>query len=463
MMKRTKLTKTLVACLAAAMAVSVAGCGGGGGQSSAPAADNNAPAADNNAPAADNNAPAADNKGGDVTISFMGWEASPLETDAVKNGISIFESENPGIKVSYTPSLSGAEYTAKLLSTVAGDSTPDVMFMQSSDYRMFASRGVLTEVTDKFSEEFSLDDFVDSARQIMEIDGHVFGIQSCIVTPVLYYNKDIFDAAGIPYPSASEAMQWEDFRQLCIQLTTDDVYGCYGQEVVSTSLNAFLQSNGAAMYTDDMNTCTVNSPEAIEVLNAIRDLRIVDNAAPDATTLENIGMSANQMLQTGRVAMLIDGSWALQELASIGFPVDMAPIPYFKTPTNIAQAHLHCISARSPHQDESWEFLKFLSGMNYQGALVKSGLWMPNRISMYEDAAVNEWFDPAVHGSYKQMLGYFKDAKVQVSALQKSSQCSDILTEETDKFFKDGQATEATVENLQTRINEVLERLAAEG
>jgi multiple sugar transport system substrate-binding protein len=76
-----------------------------------------------------------------VTLTFMGWEASPLETQAVKDGIAKFEDQYPNIKVDYTPTLSGAEYTAKLLASHAGGSMPDVMFMQPADYRTFACKG----------------------------------------------------------------------------------------------------------------------------------------------------------------------------------------------------------------------------------------------------------------------------------------------------------------------------------
>ena len=121
-----------------------------------------------------------------VELTFTGWEASPLETEAVENGIKIFESEHPNIKVSYTPGLSGTEYTAKLLSSAAAGSLPDIMFMQSTDYRTFASKGIIMDVTDRFDSEFSLDDFIDSSRSIMDFNGKVYGVSSCTVMPIIY-------------------------------------------------------------------------------------------------------------------------------------------------------------------------------------------------------------------------------------------------------------------------------------
>ena len=65
---------------------------------------------------------ASADSGETVELTFTGWEASPLETKSVEEGIKIFEEQHPNIKVSYTPGLSGAEYTAKLLSAAAAGS-----------------------------------------------------------------------------------------------------------------------------------------------------------------------------------------------------------------------------------------------------------------------------------------------------------------------------------------------------
>lgn len=392
-----------------------------------------------------------------VELTFMGWEASPLETQAVEDGIAAFEAQYPNIKVSYTPGLAGSEYNAKLLSSAAAGSMPDVMFVAAASYREFASKGVLLELTDKFDENYSLDDFIDSSRQIMEIDGSVYGISSCTVSPIVYYNKDVFDAAGIEYPSADPADCWtiDEFREIAKQLTTDDIYGVYGLETVADTLNAQILSNGGTRYNEDFTESTMNTPEVKEVFETIKAIRVEDGSAPDASTLDAVGMSAKQMLQTGKVAMLVDGSWSLQELAASGMNIGMAPLPSYGEVLTTGQAHLHCISATTEHPEEAWLFLQFLSGMDYQGALVSTGLWMPNRHSLYEEEAVSQWYDESVHGeSYKLMLDYFKNAAVDPAALQYATQAGDILTEETDMYFKMDQDIDVTLQNIDSRINE---------
>lgn len=391
-----------------------------------------------------------------VELTFMGWEASPLETQAVKDGIAAFEAQNPNITVSYTPGLAGSEYNAKILSSAAAGSLPDVMFVSAESYRQIAGAGALKELTDLFDEDYSFDDFIESSRMIMDIDGHVFGISSCTVSPIVYYNKDVFDAAGVEYPSADPAKCWtiEEFREVAKQLTTEEVYGVYGLETVADTLNAQILSNGGTRYNEDFTKSTMNTPEVKEVFETIKAVRTEDGSAPDASTLDAVGMSAAQMLETGKVAMLVDGSWALQELAASGMNIGMAPLPSYGEVLTTGQAHLHAISSTTKHPEEAWQFLQFLSGMDYQGALCKTGLWMPNRYSMYEGEELEGWYDESVHGdSYRLMLDYFKDAAVDPGALQKSAQARDIIKEETDMYFKMDQDIDTTLQNLDSRID----------
>ena len=88
-----KKKKILALSLAILMAVSVVGCG-------AP----KQPGAEG-----DSSNEAKKGEEGIVELTFMGWEASPLETKAVEEGIKAFEEENPNIKVTYTPGLAGSE------------------------------------------------------------------------------------------------------------------------------------------------------------------------------------------------------------------------------------------------------------------------------------------------------------------------------------------------------------------
>lgn len=396
-----------------------------------------------------------------VELSFMGWEASPLETEAVVEGIKKFEQMYDSIKVNYTPGLQGSEYNAKLLAAAASKTLPDVMFVSADSYRHFVTKGILWDITDQFSGEYSLDDFIPSSRTIMVVDGRVYGVSSCTTSPIIFYNKDIFDNAGIPHPESDPAKCWtiDEFRKLAKDLTTEDVYGVYGLENVY-SLNAQLLSNGGSRFNDDYTKSVINSPESKEVFETIKAIRVEDGSSPDAATLEEAGMSAKQMFQTGKIAMLVDGSYALQELSASDMNFGMAPLPSYGKVLTTGSAFLYGISNDSQHKEEAWEFVKFLTSLDYQKTLVSCGLWMPNRYSLYEDDMVAQWYDNNVHGdTYRKMLPYFMNAVVDPKSMQKSSQIQDILVEETDLYYKMDQDLDLTLTNIDNRANAVIQEI----
>jgi len=395
-----------------------------------------------------------------VTLKFMGWEASPLETAAVKKGLEMFMQQNPNIKVEYQPTPGGAQYAQKLLTMLAGNAAPDVFFLGAAEYRSFQQRNVLLDLTSMFEKEMSLDDFIPSAAQIMEIDGKIYGVSSCTVSPVLYYNKDLFDKAQLAYPPSdpSEAWTWEQFRDAAVKLTVKngdkvEQYGAFGLENFYMT-SAVILSNGGSIFADDFKSLTVNTPEAKEVMQSILDLRVKHGAAPTAKTLESIGMKANQMLQTGKVAMIVDGSWALQELATMGFPVGVAPLPVFAEPMTHGQAHVHAAAHNTKHPEEAWKLIQFLSSEEYQTQLISEGLWMPNRKSLYTEEGMAKWHNEKVHPEgFKEMAPFFADAKPYPFTLITQAIVNDIIAEETDKLWYSGQSVDETMANIEKKAN----------
>ncbi|WP_017434282.1 ABC transporter substrate-binding protein [Saccharococcus caldoxylosilyticus] len=397
-----------------------------------------------------------------VTLKFMGWEASPLETEAVKKGLEKFMEKNPNIKVEYTP-VPQTQYSSKLLTMLAGNAAPDVFFLGSEDYRTFQRKGVLLDLTPYFEKEYSIDDFIPSSASIMQIDGKIFGVSSCTVSPVLFYNKDLFDKAGVPYPPSDpkKAWTWEEFVEAAKKLTKKDgnkvtQFGVFGLENNYMTTAEYF-SNGGSPYNADFTKSTFNTPEVKEVLQSVLDLRVKDGVAPEASVLEKIGMRPTQMLQTGKVAMLVDGSWALQELSSMNFPVGVAPLPKFKEAFTHGQAHVHAASAKTKHPEEAWKLISFLSSEEYQIQLVKEGLWMPNRKSLYTDEGIKKWYNEDVHPEgFKEMVTYFRDAKPYPNAFLSNNKVSSIITEELDKFYYNGESLGKVVERIDKRSNEEL-------
>ncbi|NHN34986.1 ABC transporter substrate-binding protein [Paenibacillus agricola] len=398
-----------------------------------------------------------------VNLQFMGWEASPLETDSVKKGIENFMKKNPNIKVEYTPVPGGTQYVSKLLTMLAGNAAPDVFFLGAREYRSFQERNVLLDLTPQFKLEYKLDEFIPSSAQIMEIKGGIYGVSSCTVSPVLYYNKDVFDKAGLPYPPVdpAKAWTWQQFVDVAKKLTIMDggkvtQYGAYGFEDFGVVIPE-MSSNGGKLFANDGNTMAINTSENKTAFQAILDMRKNDGVAPEAKLLENIGMKPAQMLQSGKIGMLVTGSWALQEIATMKFPVGVAALPQFKKAVTIGQAHVHSAWKNTKHPKEAWKLISYLSSEEYQTDLISSGLWMPNRKSLYTQEGIKKWFNTKVHPEgFIELVPYIRDAEADPRTLISNIKVNAIITEEMDKFWYASQAADVTLKNIESRGNKEL-------
>ncbi|MFC4101338.1 ABC transporter substrate-binding protein [Paenibacillus xanthanilyticus] len=398
-----------------------------------------------------------------VTLKFMGWEVSPLETQSVKHGLEQFMKQNPNIKVEYTTIPGGTQYVAKMQAMVLGDEAPDVFFLQSDYYHDFVKRDSLLDITDRVTNEGIAADLIDSAVKLSTVDGKYYGIESCIVAPVLYYNKDLFDKAGLAYPPSdpAKAWTWEEFAEVAKKLTVKngdkaEQYGVFGLENYY-NLIAAVMSNGGDWFTDDLKQSAMNTAEVKEVLQAVSDLRKKDGVSPEGKLLTNSGMSAAQMLQTGKIAMLADGSWALQELSGMKFNVGVGVLPKFDEAVTHGQAHLHVASAKTKHPEAAWKLIKFLSSEEYQLQNVKAGLWLPNHKSLYTEEGIQKWLTEGVHpAGFKELIPYFTSSLTYPYALLSSQKIQEDTTAELDKFFLSDQPLDQTVQNIEKVVNQSL-------
>lgn len=400
-----------------------------------------------------------------IALTMMGWEASPLETQSVKNGLASFMENNPNITVEYT-TVPGTNYLSKLMTMLAGNAAPDVFFCGTDAYRTLAKEGQLLDITEYFmNSEYKEDDFLPGAMELMKVEGKLYGIISCIVGPELFYNKDIFDKAGLPYPPSdpAKAWTWDEFREVAKKLTVKDgdqvtQYGAYGFEDRSV-ITALIMGNEGEIFNDTYDKMLINNPEAKQVFEAVLNLRKVDNAAPDAVTLEKVGMQPHQMLETGRVAMLADGSWSLQELAQMDFEVGVGVLPKFKESVTHVQAHMHSAWTNTKHPNEAWKLVEYLSSDEYQLQNVKEGLWLPNRKSLYTEESMKKWYTEEIYGEeFKSMIDYFINAYVDPWAMVGNNRVNDIYTEVTDMYWHADKDIDSTLSELETRVNEELSK-----
>lgn len=327
-----------------------------------------------------------DTADGKVTIKVSIW-GTPEEIDILNKVIEAWQPSHPDIRVrlEHTPYSS---YISKILTRIAGGAAPDIAFATVDTFVDFYTKDAFLDLKPFIDNdpEFKLDDFFPSIVKRFSVDGGIYCIPRDVAPfACIYYNKDLFDAAGVPYPT--DNWTWNNLLTAAQKLTqTDDLgrvkqYGFY-----TWSWMNFVYSNGANLV-DDVNNptrLTLSDPRAIEGLQFITDLANKYKVSPSQTALRSLGMGSQQLFMTGKLAMYGSGIWETPTFRKItAFDWDVAMFP--KGPSGVRAFGTggsgYCILRTSKNPEEAWEVVKCLSGALGQRIMAEEGLAQPaNRV-----------------------------------------------------------------------------------
>lgn len=359
-----------------------------------------APVAPGSTPATggESNAPAASD--GPTTITWAFW-GSPEEAASHKAVGDAFMQAHPEIKLEYYNEPWGDYFTKMETLWASGDSAaiPDVLFLWPTP--KYAAQGVL-ENLDSYIEKsgYNLDDYWPALLESASYDGSVYGFPRDISVEALYYNKDMFDQAGIPYPD--ETWTWDDLLSAAEQLTVKDASGKverYGLGMEAGKWQLWVGQNGG-MSLDDMRNpskCTLNDPAATEAIQFFADLLNNGYAMRDAD-LSQAGGDAG-VFSSGQAAMIIQNSSRVSAFNAAGLNYDVAvvPIPEGGQRSASAGGAAWVMSAASDNKDAAWTFLSWLQSTDGgQKLYTESGEIFPALRSVAEsDAFLNQENPPA--------------------------------------------------------------------
>jgi multiple sugar transport system substrate-binding protein len=136
----------------------------------------------------------------------------------------------------------------------------------------------------------------------------------------------------------------------------------------------------------------------------IADLMLVHQVMPQSVVMEGLGMTNTQMLETGKLAMAVDGSWALDWMKLIQATLGTSVLPKMKEPATNMQAHLHSALAATSQPDASWEWVRFLSTPFYQTQFCRTGLWLPSQTALMTEEGLQTWITEGVHPADYQKI-----------------------------------------------------------
>ena len=364
-------------------------------------------------------------------ISFSIWVGcESSEALAISTAIAAFEADHPDVKVKLD-CIAGDGYQEKISAMMASGTNPDMGYLNEAVALEWASEGALLDLTEYFEN-----DPVASARLPQSFyrygNNQILGTNTGGEIVLLFYNKANFDAAGIDYPptNAAEAWTWDEFVNVCQQLTIDrsgnnaaspdfnpddiDTYGCDAGSWWATYF-PLLVSNGTDIINADGTELLLNSPEAQEVFQQLHDLIYVHHVMPSPAAFQarqDVG------LKTGKLAMQINGHWTTSDLADTeGLSFGIGVLPQFDKPVTVFLGGVTVIFANTKNPEAAFEFYKYHNDPQFV-PMYSGGLWMPLLSEYYTDPAKrDEWLhgEPGVYpeGVEESIVDYTMNYAVQ--------------------------------------------------
>lgn len=345
--------------------------------------------------------------GGKVPVTYSFW-GTPDEAKSVQGVADKFNASQDRIEVKVMP-IPHDSYVTKLNTMAAANQLPDAGIMNEAGVLQFAQNGLLYDVSDMYGagESKPLESLT------FKYKGTPVAYSAANEVLVMYYNKDMFDKAGVPYPpaDAQHAWTWEQFVDAAKLLTLDSngnnakspnfdsnhtvQYGAM-VENLTWQLEVWCLSNGSGFYNKDGSAVTINDPAAVDAIQKVADLYLVDHVAPLSTGLTDDGVQRS--LIAGTVAMTTNGAWnvgtCLASARSEGLNYGVAVLPYMKQKVTICTGGPNVVFSQTKHPQEAMEWVKWYSQEDNSWDLIKAGIWMPILDKWYTDESLtHKWVD----------------------------------------------------------------------
>lgn len=276
---------------------------------------------------------------GQVHLVLGCWEG-PEGLASLTQLLDRYKKQHPNVSIEIQQ-VPGNQYYQRAKIQFAAGVAPDIMQLAYDQLPTFAAKNTLEPLDHLIERDhFPVDQMFPTLLPALKWKGSFYGLPRGWTTFVLYFNKDMFREAHVPFPR--EGWTWDEFLSAAKKLTRDtngdgrnDQFGC-DAPLQADGVSLWVWQNGGSFFTPDMKRCLLNSPEVIEAVQFLQDCEYKYHAFATPTESQDLG-GGGEMFRQGRQAMYIQGRWGCQSFQTAAYPDgrkidwDVAPVPMGKT------------------------------------------------------------------------------------------------------------------------------------
>jgi len=292
----------------------------------------------------------------------------------------MYQEVNPNVEIEIMLITGSRDESQTVM--LAGGNPPDVLYLNPWFQYIFAQKGVLLPL-DAYIEadNYTFDGISPVAVEACRYNEQMLSMPFEVSPAGFVFNKNLFDAAGVPYPPMdwqAEDWTWDNLIETATKLTNEEERQ-FGVHFENWMYPTLLYQHGAQVYSNIKQItadtrCVIDSPEAAQAFQLLRDLRETYKVAPSSTAVQELG--GFDRFMSGKVAMFSYGRWLNTFRTITDFEWDVAPFPHVKDRDPACTLYMlnYSIYSGSPNADIAWDFLKFLLTQSPQEANVATGM-----------------------------------------------------------------------------------------
>lgn len=310
------------------------------------------------------------------------WWGTLYNRNFASKLVEAYNKTNPATKVSLIAPT--GNYWMKLQTMMAGGTAPDVLLFSPTQAYELANKGALLSLNDHRTDPAYIS-FQENVWKALKDEliykGNLYAIPIWTNTIGIFYNKGLFDKAGVAYPTKDWTFNdlLEKAKLLTIRGKNGRIeqygFGGFPLSVTPWNLDMLIKSFGGELYSKDMRRCLIDTPESIAAVKWAVELVNKYHVAPSPSELSAskgvVSASGTDLFQMGKVAMVYWGRWYLAMLSKRP-DLKWAVAPYPRGKRKIMyQAPIYLgISSTTKFPDASWKFIKFVMSKAGQKMLV---------------------------------------------------------------------------------------------
>lgn len=391
-----------------------------------------------------------------VQVNFVRWSNGPALDKQEKDKVKRFNASHPKVHVNMT--ILPYDQTFKKIELSLASNNPVDMFYWDDQAYSWYKKGLVKNLQPYFNKDINMKDYSKKLFAPFKFDGkNMYVAPENYQTIVMYYNKSLFDKAGLSYPNAS--WTWQDVLKTVKKLTikkngktvqygldTGDLGNWWGWS------DLILEQGGK--YVNSIHNPTkvmFDTPQAKKTMKFLTDLQYKYKVMPTSTEKNALGGG----FFSGKIGIYIGGDWNLATAKTVkSFKWNIAPLPSWQGKRVVPYfVGGYAITTKSKHPKAAWEFIKWAMTTN-QKTLAKQGSWIPVYKPVLNNLTPPSW---APSGYKSARLDWMKYGRIGSVYSDQWSQILDkAINPNTQQIFTNHISVDKGMKQMNKQANQIL-------